>query len=363
MGAYLRAYHFDCAGFLVEVGCGPVLQFQLTINGVAIATAVGGALALQVRPAPTSCGRLWCVNLCMNSCEYNEAYYIHREPGAAGEPADGGADAVGEPHHGQSGVAEPRHRLPHRRPAGPQALPSCAAGPPCMSQDRQFQGQAGPWSPISISRQRFSIGPPAPLVLPALTSPKHDFHPVVCADDEPLISPLLWRNIVGQGVFQLGLMYALVTHGDALFGVPAHTSVHGPSVHYTIVFNVFVLLQLFNQVRCVRKMDGFQLCSDQLVCFCAQLSTAMRGCGLSRILGASSAHMQVNARKIYGEPDVLQGLGDNKLFLYILGGELALQVHSAAWMHGSYCGCNFFGLAPARCRIRPWLDSGIWHRV
>ncbi len=67
--------------------------------------------------------------------------------------------------------------------------------------------------------------------------------------DEPLISGLLWRNIIGQGVFQLGLMYALVTHGDVLFSVPAHASVDGPSVHYTIVFNVFVLLQLFNQVQ------------------------------------------------------------------------------------------------------------------
>jgi hypothetical protein len=44
-------------------------------------------------------------------------------------------------------------------------------------------------------------------------------------------------------------MYALVTRGDVMFGVPSHASVDGPSVHYTIVFNVFVLLQLFNQVQ------------------------------------------------------------------------------------------------------------------
>ena len=37
----------------------------------------------------------------------------------------------------------------------------------------------------------------------------------------------------------------------------------------------------------------------------------------------------MNARKIYGEPDVLQGLGDNMLFVYILGGEVALQVRLA----------------------------------
>lgn len=46
------------------------------------------------------------------------------------------------------------------------------------------------------------------------------------------------------------VMYALVAHGDALFGVPSHLALGGaPSEHYTIVFNAFVLMQLFNQVR------------------------------------------------------------------------------------------------------------------
>ncbi len=48
-------------------------------------------------------------------------------------------------------------------------------------------------------------------------------------------------------------MYGLVTHGDMLFGVPSHAAVEGPSVHYTLVFNVFVLMQLFNQVRASAK--------------------------------------------------------------------------------------------------------------
>lgn len=68
------------------------------------------------------------------------------------------------------------------------------------------------------------------------------------AADEPLISPTLWRNIIGQAVFQLAVMYALVTSGDAIFGVPSHAAADGPSVHYTLVFNAFVLMQLFNQV-------------------------------------------------------------------------------------------------------------------
>lgn len=145
----------------------------------------------------------------------------------------------------------------------------------------------------------------------------------LCADDEPLISAPLWRNIIGQGVFQLGLMYALVTHGDALFGVPAHSSVDGPSVHYTIVFNVFVLLQLFNQVQYAAKSYHSSLIHQMNSAF------MLSHCDIrvvSHVLTLTLHTTQVNARKIYGEPDVLRGLGDNKLFVYILGGELALQV-------------------------------------
>ena len=40
---------------------------------------------------------------------------------------------------------------------------------------------------------------------------------------------------------------------------------------------------------------------------------------------AGGALRQVNARKIYDEPDVLGGVLENRLFLGILGGELLLQ--------------------------------------
>lgn len=72
----------------------------------------------------------------------------------------------------------------------------------------------------------------------------------VCrAGDEPLISPLLWRNIIGQGVFQLSIMYSLVQYGDVIFNVPNHSVTGGdPSVHYTLVFNIFVMLQVCRSV-------------------------------------------------------------------------------------------------------------------
>jgi hypothetical protein len=56
------------------------------------------------------------------------------------------------------------------------------------------------------------------------------------------------KGIAGQSIFQLAVMYALVFHGDSIFGVPNGSLTAGPSEHYTLVFNAFVLLQLFNQV-------------------------------------------------------------------------------------------------------------------
>ena len=47
---------------------------------------------------------------------------------------------------------------------------------------------------------------------------------------------------MGQCLFQLSVMYALVFHVDAVFHIP-----DGSSQHRTIIFNTFVLMQLFNQ--------------------------------------------------------------------------------------------------------------------
>lgn len=76
----------------------------------------------------------------------------------------------------------------------------------------------------------------------------------ISAGDRPLITKTLWRNIVGQAMFQLAVMYTLVMHGDTIFGVPSHSALEGlPSQHFTIVFNAFVIMQLFNQVCSARQ--------------------------------------------------------------------------------------------------------------
>lgn len=52
--------------------------------------------------------------------------------------------------------------------------------------------------------------------------------------------------------------------------------------------------------------------------------------GQLRPAEADAPARQVNARKIYDEPDVLAGVTENRLFLGILGGELLLQAHRPA---------------------------------
>ncbi len=46
-----------------------------------------------------------------------------------------------------------------------------------------------------------------------------------------------------QATFQLGVLYLLVFHGNDIFDVDNLTK-------NTMVFNTFVCMQLFNQVRC-----------------------------------------------------------------------------------------------------------------
>ena len=50
--------------------------------------------------------------------------------------------------------------------------------------------------------------------------------------------------MVGQGAYQLGVICVLLFWGAAMLGVPDHAAVAGPSEHYTIVFNAFVLMQV-----------------------------------------------------------------------------------------------------------------------
>ncbi|XP_078137983.1 plasma membrane calcium-transporting ATPase 1 isoform X2 [Centroberyx gerrardi] len=102
--------------------------------------------------------------------------------------------------------------------------------------------------------------------------------------NKPLISRTMMKNILGQGVYQLIIIFTLLFAGEKIFDVdngrdaPLHAP---PSEHYTIVFNTFVMMQLFNEI---------------------------------------------NARKIHGERNVFEGIFNNAIFCTIVFGTFIIQI-------------------------------------
>ncbi|XP_013870767.1 plasma membrane calcium-transporting ATPase 1 isoform X2 [Austrofundulus limnaeus] len=102
--------------------------------------------------------------------------------------------------------------------------------------------------------------------------------------EKPLISRTMMKNILGHAVYQLTIIFTLLFAGEKLFDIDSgrNTPLHAPpSEHYTIVFNVFVMMQLFNEI---------------------------------------------NARKIHGERNVFEGIYKNLIFCGVVLGTFALQV-------------------------------------
>ncbi|XP_077133406.1 plasma membrane calcium-transporting ATPase 2 isoform X13 [Ranitomeya variabilis] len=102
--------------------------------------------------------------------------------------------------------------------------------------------------------------------------------------NKPLISRTMMKNILGHGVYQLTLIFTLLFVGEDIFNIDSgrNAPLHSPpSEHYTIIFNTFVLMQLFNEI---------------------------------------------NARKIHGEHNVFDGIFRNPIFCAIVLGTFAIQI-------------------------------------
>ncbi|XP_036609320.1 plasma membrane calcium-transporting ATPase 4 isoform X1 [Trichosurus vulpecula] len=102
--------------------------------------------------------------------------------------------------------------------------------------------------------------------------------------DKPLVSRTMMKNILGHAIFQLCVIFTLLFVGEKFFDIDSGRKAPlnaPPSQHYTIVFNTFVLMQLFNEI---------------------------------------------NARKIHGERNVFEGIYRNPIFCAVLIGTFVLQV-------------------------------------
>ena len=101
---------------------------------------------------------------------------------------------------------------------------------------------------------------------------------------KPLISRTMIRNILGHAIFQLAVLFVLVFLADDFFDIEdgyLETTRCKPTMHSSVVFNTFVMLQLFNEI---------------------------------------------NSRKVHGERNVFSGISQNPVFIGIMIGTFIVQV-------------------------------------
>ncbi|KAF4323162.1 hypothetical protein BBO99_00003440 [Phytophthora kernoviae] len=114
---------------------------------------------------------------------------------------------------------------------------------------------------------------------------------------QPLISKKMTKHIIGQSIYQLILLLALVFTGEKWFNISSGRITDlpediedDPTEHMTIVFNTFVWAQLFNELNC---------------------------------------------RKIHDEINIFSGITKNRVFLYVCVLQVAMQYamvqHTGDW--------------------------------
>ncbi|KAK3932602.1 Plasma membrane calcium-transporting ATPase 3 [Frankliniella fusca] len=99
---------------------------------------------------------------------------------------------------------------------------------------------------------------------------------------KPLISRTMMKNILGQAVYQLSVVFALLFLGDKLLDIRSGRGSKGEATqHFTVIFNTFVMMTMFNEI---------------------------------------------NARKIHGQRNVFEGFFTNPIFYSIWIGTVAAQI-------------------------------------
>jgi magnesium-transporting ATPase (P-type) len=80
--------------------------------------------------------------------------------------------------------------------------------------------------------------------------------------DEYIVNTDMWRNIMGQSVYQIVWLCIILFAGEDIFDVPnGREEQHWDTVngqHFTIFFNAFVFMQVFNEINS-RKLKASEL--------------------------------------------------------------------------------------------------------
>eukprot|EP00741_Cyanophora_paradoxa_P023640 tig00021608_g22834.t1 len=124
--------------------------------------------------------------------------------------------------------------------------------------------------------------------------------------DESIVTPAMRRAIAGQAAYQLAVLLLLLYFGPGWLGIPAGYAGtdhgHSASVHFTVIFNAFVWMQLFNEI---------------------------------------------NSRRLNGEANVFRGIHRSPLFIAIVAASAAVQVVIVTW------GGLFFQTTPLN--VQQWF--------
>ncbi|KAM3267793.1 calcium-transporting ATPase 9, plasma membrane-type [Capsicum chacoense] len=71
---------------------------------------------------------------------------------------------------------------------------------------------------------------------------------------EPLVTNIMWRNLLIQALYQIGILLVLNFQGKSILHLEHDDPKHAKMVKNTLIFNAFVFCQIFNEVN-ARKPD------------------------------------------------------------------------------------------------------------
>lgn len=75
---------------------------------------------------------------------------------------------------------------------------------------------------------------------------------------EPLITNIMWRNLLIQAMYQVSVLLVLNFRGISILGLEHQPTEHAIKVKNTLIFNAFVICQIFNEFN-ARKPDEFNI--------------------------------------------------------------------------------------------------------
>ncbi|KAI4335340.1 hypothetical protein L6164_013994 [Bauhinia variegata] len=75
---------------------------------------------------------------------------------------------------------------------------------------------------------------------------------------EPLITNIMWRNLLIQAMYQVSVLLVLNFRGRSILGLEHDANDHAIKVKNTLIFNAFVLCQVFNEFN-ARKPDEYNI--------------------------------------------------------------------------------------------------------